>query len=189
MKRFGILLVMAMWSWPNLAVATDDQPSIDDFNGDWKGSDVLLAPEDLPPEALTARIQERGKGFQITYTDLGKAMEGEPGAHDIEAHFVPARRPGVFEFAPEAGSLLERMFASPASGNPLEGETLLWARIEGETLGVYSMKIDKNGGLFLDHYSWTRTETGLTLSFSQRTEDLGDETMVEAKLLAEGDGQ
>jgi len=68
----------------------------------------------------------------------------------------------------------------------LDGETLLWARVDDQTLAVYSMTVDRRGDFNLDHYSWTRTEKGLRLKFSKRTKDLGVETMIEGDLVAEG---
>jgi hypothetical protein len=188
MKRLGILLVAACWGWPQLAVA-QEQPSIDAFLGSWKGSRIISAPETLELDALHLDIKVDEVGFHIVCLDL--SIDGQNGRRSerIEASFLPTDRPGVYEYAPESGSLLTRMFASPATGNPLVGETLLWARIEDSTLAVYSMNIDKDGGLDLDHYSWTRTESGMSLTFSQRTENLGVETVIEAELALKEGGQ
>ena len=186
MKQFGILLIMAMWSWSISAVTADAASLVDPFLGHWTNSRIVSAPVDLQPDLLKAHIQSQDQGFQITFTDLGKSIQGWDGDHDINAHFDPANRPGVFEYVHKSGSFLERMFASPKSGNPLLGETLIWARIDDELLAVYIMNVNENGGLLLDHYSWTRTETGMDFSFSQRTDDLNSQTMIEAELLAKG---
>jgi GH43 family beta-xylosidase len=79
------------------------------------------------------------------------------------------------------------MFASPETGNPLEGETLLWARIDTDMLAVYSLTIDENGGFDLGHYSWTKTEDGLLLHYREQTEALGEEIVIEGRLVPEGE--
>lgn len=188
MKQFGLLLITALWLWPNLTLA-DDRHSIDRFLGQWTDGMILSAPVDLKLDILSTHIRSLGEGFRMTFTDLGKIAQGLSADQRIDAHFAPAKRKGVFEYVKEEGSFLQRMFASPASGNPLEGETLLWARIDGEILAVYSINVNDKGDLLLDHYSWTRTETGLRLLFSQRTDVLGAETMIEADLLTKGEGK
>jgi hypothetical protein len=164
-----------------------DQPSIEAFIGSWKGAEASSSSDDLAPNALSVVIKAEQQGFSLSWRDLGKSGQGGIGSEDIEAVFAPANRPGVYEYQPSSGSLLTRMFASPATGNPLEGETLIWARIDGETLAVYSMKIDKKGGFDLDHYSWTRTDAGLLLTFVKKTEEQGGSEPIEGELvLGEG---
>lgn len=182
-----LFLTVALLAWPGLAVLAADPPSIEAFVGSWKGRKASSAIDALPPDALSLEVQRDADGFRISWPDLSTDNQGNSGGDNINARFLPTGRTGVYEYAPKPGSLLTRMFASPATGNPLQGETLLWARIDGPTLAVYSMKIDPNGGFDLDHYSWTRTENGLQLIFSERTEDFGTETKLEGELVAKGE--
>ena len=183
MKTWMALLVAGLLS----GVAYADQPSIDAFIGSWKKADTDPDSEVLAPDALRVEVKSEAEGFRLAWRDLGKKGPGGIGSEDIEAQFIPAGRPGVYEFQPSSSSLLTRMFASPATGNPLEGETLIWARIDGKTLAVYSMKIGKKGGFDLDHYSWKRTESGLLLTFVKKTEEQGDNEPIEGELvLVEG---
>lgn len=186
MTRPVFILVMAFLIGPGHPLLAADPPSIEAFIGNWKGSEITSAPGEAAPNALSTRIEADAGGFRMSWHDLGASGEDGIGSDDLDARFLPSGRPGVFEYAPKSGSLLARMFASPATGNPLKGETLLWARIDGSGLAVYSMRIDPNGGFDLDHYSWTRTEDGLRLSFSKRTEDFGSETVIEGELVKEG---
>ena len=89
----------------------------------------------------------------------------------IDASFAPTDRPGVFAFEPGSSSLLTRLFADPATANPLEGETLLWARLAGATLTVYSLEIDTDGGFDLDRYARTLTDQGMTVRYDHRIEN------------------
>jgi hypothetical protein len=164
-----------------------DQPSIEAFIGSWKTAEISSSSDALAPNALDLKIAAEAGGFSLVWRDLGKSGQAGIGSEGIEAQFVPANRPGVYEYQPSSGSLFSSMFASPATGNPLEGETLIWARIDGDTLAVYSMMIDQAGGFDLDHYSWERTETGLQLTFTKKTEEkLSSEPIEGALVLGEG---
>lgn len=182
-RNWGMILWVGLM--PGLAHA--DQPSIQAFLGSWTNADATSSGDELAPNALSVEVEAEADGFHLSWRDLGKSGSGGLGSEDIEARFVPANRPGVYEYQPSSSSLLTRMFASPATGNPLQGETLIWARIDGPTLAVYSMKIDDKGGFDLDHYSWTRTDAGLVLTFVKKTEDLGSGEPIQGQLvLGEG---
>ena len=178
--------VMALLAWPGPVVMAADPSSIEAFEGRWKGRDAPSGTDTLPQDVLRLEIRRDADGFQISWDDLGAGSEGNLDVDSIDVRFSPTDRVGVYEYAPKPGSLLTRMFASPATGNPLTGETLLWARIDGSTLAVYSMKIDLNGDFELDHYSWTRVGDGVQLRYSKRTEDLGETTKLKGELVAEG---
>ncbi|MEZ5932145.1 MAG: hypothetical protein R3F54_09365 [Alphaproteobacteria bacterium] len=181
MKRLQAFLLITLAGWPSSLAWAADARSIDSFLGRWSGDKIQSGDNKLAPAALDLQIDKDAGGFAISWHDLGK-----DGGDRVEARFQPTDRPGVYEVAPESGSFLARMFASPASGNPLKGETLLWARIDDPVLAVYSMSVDPTGGIDLQHYTWTRTENGLHLTFSHRTDDDGDESPIEGDLVAAG---
>jgi hypothetical protein len=76
----------------------------------------------------------------------------------------------VYAYDPGGGSLLSSLFAAPASGNPLEGETLLWARLGEEALIVYSLSIDPAGGFDLNRYARTLSDDGMVVKYQRRIE-------------------
>lgn len=180
MIRVILGLVVAMLI--GLPLVPADSQTIEPFLGNWQGQAVTSADSELLPEDLRVTVAKTASDIQLSWNDLTL-----PDRQRIEARFVHTDRQGVFEYAPEAGSFLDRMFAAPSSGNPLQGETLLWARMEADALAVYSLTIDDQGGFDLDHYSWSRTEEGLRLRFRQRTQNLGDELVVEGLLTQAGD--
>lgn len=160
--------------------------SIDTFMGRWDGHRIEIAGDDIPLETISIEIVKQNNGFQLSWKDLARNDEGKPSVKALKVRFVRSNREDVFELAPESGSFLDRMFASPYKGNPLEGETLLWARIDNATLAVYSLTIDNNGGFNLDHYAWTRTEDGLDLRFREQSEELDKELTIEGQLVQAG---
>lgn len=187
MRNLVFFLMMASLAWPGPAALAADPSSIEAFAGSWKGQKASSASDALPPDVLSLKVQEEAAGFRVSWLDLSARGQGGGVVDDIAASFSATDRPGVYEYAPTSGSLLTRMFASPKTGNPLKGETLLWARVDDFTLAIYSMKIDLNGGFDLDHYSWTRNEDGLQLTFKKRTEDAGAEIELQGELVAMGE--
>ena len=187
MKRIEIFFAIAWLVWPGASALASDPSSIETFLGQWKGDQVLLEAESLPSDALDLKVRSDANGFRISWHDLSTSSADSSRTNKVNARFRPTGRPGVYEFVEEPGSFLTRMFASPSTGNPLEGETLLWARVADFTLTVYGMTVEPNGGFNLDRYRWARAESGLLLSFSRRTEDLADETRIEGKLVALGE--
>lgn len=145
------------------------------FHGDWQGVEVTVdAGGDrfaATAEDLNVRIAPDDGGFRMRWTALAReSSDGSLARQPVEARFAPADRPGVFVFDPEQSSLLLRLFGDPATNNPLEGEPLLWARLEGQTLSVYGLSVTPEGGFDLYQHVRTLTGDGLTARHTHRTE-------------------
>jgi hypothetical protein len=170
--------------------ASADQVTIEDFLGRWRGTEVSVdAAEEAPklaPSDLDMTIAGEDGGFRIRALALGRERDGTLVARPVEATFAPTDVPGVFAFAPQSGSLLSSLFADPAVGNPLEGDTLLWARLQGDTLHVYSLAIDPGGGFALEHSTGRLTEDGMLARYELRSENDRIAT-VEGRLERAGD--
>ncbi|HSA80381.1 MAG TPA: hypothetical protein VLE23_06130 [Geminicoccaceae bacterium] len=149
--------------------------TIQDFSGDWRGAELRTSGDDkglqFTPEDLDVQIRGNGDGFHMTWTGFSRQDGGELTRQKTEASFTPTDRPGVYAFDPGGVSLLSRLFADPATGNPLTGETLLWARLVGPTLTVYSLAIDSHGGFDLERYARTLTDEGMTVRYTRRIEN------------------
>ena len=50
--------------------------------------------------------------------------------------------------------------------DPMAGEPYVWARIDGDTLSLYSIYVTENGGYEIQQYDRTLAEGGLDLKFS-----------------------
>lgn len=145
------------------------------FHGDWQAEDLTVddgsADLEATAEDLSVRIAPDGDGFRMRWTALSHEMSGSPLARQaVEARFEPTDRPGVFAFDPERSSMLLRLFGDPSTSNPLEGEPLLWARLDGETLSVYGLAINPEGGFDLYQHVRTLTGEGMTARHTHRTE-------------------
>jgi hypothetical protein len=155
------------------AFGQDSLPS--SFYGDWQGEELTVEDGsnglEVTAEDLGVRIESDGSGFRMHWRALSRERAG--GAltrREVEARFEPAGRPGVFAFDPGQSSLLLRLFGNPSTNNPLEGEPLLWARLDGETLSVYGLAINAEGGFDLYQHVRTLTGEGMTARHIHRTE-------------------
>lgn len=146
-----------------LTAWAEDLP-ITAFYGTWQGAGVAESADSLY-FAMTARdfdvvISAAGDGFAITWTTVIHSG-GDPSNPDVRRRessltFEPSGRPGVYE--------------ATNSGNPVDGEVLSWARIDGNTLSVHQMTLNDGGGFDLSTYNRTLTSLGMELDF-QRLRD------------------
>jgi hypothetical protein len=155
--------------------ASAAEVALEDFFGEWQGVEVSVddgeqAPK-LGPSDLDMTVTGEDGGFRIRALALGREPDGTLVARPIEATFAPTVVPGVFAFAPGNGSLLSSLFADPAVGNPLEGDTLLWARLQDDALHVYSLAIDYGGGYVLEHSTGRLTGDGMATRYELRSEN------------------
>lgn len=183
MSRLLTMLAFALIALPSFAA---DPFSVQDFIGNWDGRDITSLNDDITADDIHLLVTATEGGFRLSWKDLKLDQRNTTDDTIIDAGFVRTERAGVFEFAPEGRSFINRMFASPSSGNPLEGDTLLWARLNADILNVYSLDIDKDGGFALNHTTLTKVEDGLHLRFRQRSHDLGDRVVVEGLLALAG---
>ena len=138
--------------------------TIDDFVGDWRGVEVSidapgqspkLAPADLDMTISRGRTGASGSVPFALGREPDGALRPSPLGGGVRAdRQCRACSPSIRG----TGSLLSSLFADPAVGNPLEGDTLLWARLQDDTLHVYSLAIDPTGGFALEHSTGRLTE-------------------------------
>jgi hypothetical protein len=159
------------------------------FHGDWQGEELTVQDGstglEVTAEDLSVRIAPDDSGFRMSWTTLSREESGGPlTRQEVEARFEPADRPGVFVFDSEQSSLLLRLFGDPATHNPLEGEPLLWARLDGDTLSVYGLAINTDGSFDLYQHVRTLTGEGMTARHTHRTEQ--EAVILEGRLARAG---
>ena len=156
------------------ATARAAEPTIADFEGAWQGTELRVSGDAqdlaLEPEHLDVQIESGAAGFRISWTGLARQAGGDLARHKFDARFDLTDRPGVYAFEPGETSFFG-LFADPATGNPLEGETLLWARLAGRTLTVYNLSITFDGGFDLDRYARTLSGDGMDVHYTHRMEN------------------
>jgi hypothetical protein len=145
------------------------------FHGDWQGKELTVAEGsadlDVTAKDLSVRIEPDDSGFRMSWTALSRnRADGALARDPLEARFEPGERPGVFVFDSEESSLLLGLFGDPSTSNPLEGEPLLWARLNGKTLSVYGLTVNADGGFDLYQHVRTLRDAGMTARYTHRTE-------------------
>ena len=145
------------------------------FYGDWQGEELTVEEGstalNVTAKDLSVRIELDDGGFRMSWTALSReGSDGTLARDPVEARFEPTDRPGVFAFDSEQSSLLLGLFGDPSTSNPLEGEPLLWARLDGETLSVYGLTVNADGGFDLYQHVRALTNDGMTARYTHRTE-------------------
>lgn len=140
--------------------AARDLP-ISAFVGTFVGGGVA-ENEDSIYFAVTARdfdvkIRALGEGFAITWTSVIR-RGGDPDRPRIRRKstsmvFVPSGRAGLYR--------------ATASGDPLAGGEMSWARIRGNTLTVYLMIVEADGSYQIQRYDRTLSPEGMQLVFTR----------------------
>jgi hypothetical protein len=159
---------------------------LDPFIGTWRGTVIeTKALEDFEPSDLDLTIARDGDGFKLSWTSFELTRDDDLRRRRFTARFAPTGRAGVYAFDDEQGSLLGRLFASPATGNPLHGETLLWSRVDDEQFVVYGLDLRERGDFELHRAALARVGEELAVERSIRT---GDDriTVIEGRLQLAG---
>ena len=160
-RRLALVVAIAAGSLLAAAPAQAQELSIAAFYGNWKGS-ALSESELSVYFRLTARdldvtIRPAAEGFTISWTTVLR-QKGDPDNPDIQRKsttlgFVPAGRPNIWR--------------ATATGDPITGQTLAWARIKERTLSVTSMVITDDGGFEMQIYDRTLSDLGMELEFTR----------------------
>ncbi len=137
--------------------AAADAPTVplEAFYGDWTGTGVA-EDQDLAFFAL----MERDLDVQIVAVDGGFQVSWQTLIRSGEDTSDPERRLRVASLVFEPGDR-PHLFRARSSGDLLAGETVSWARLHGQTLSVYQMTLNAQGGHEL-------------LIFDRQFEDLDD---------------
>ena len=106
---------------------------------------------------LDVIIAPSGGGFNVTWTTIIRGG-GDPARPNVRrktqtASFSQTNQVNVFRGAP--------------SGDPLAGNPYVWAKIEGNTMTVYILNIDKSGAYSMQSYARTLSGYGMDLVFSR----------------------
>lgn len=162
------LLVIAL-----LAAAATGAPSlvladpIDPFVGTYVGRATTYNSDGtVEHQRDIEMIIEKGPRGRFTISwvavTLVNGRRDVPGVErdQVSLTLVPTERPGVY-IEETRTSLFERRLLP----DPLEGDPLRWAAIDGDRLGLYSMMIYEDGRYELQAYTRTLTETGLDIDF------------------------
>ncbi|MDK3074187.1 hypothetical protein QO034_13790 [Sedimentitalea sp. JM2-8] len=153
----GILASLFCW----FAVPT--RADISQFVGDYSGSAEIVNDDgSASPRDMSVSISTTAKGFVVKWTTVTHRSEGRTKENTYEISFLPSDREGVY-----AAAMKKNVFGHEVQLDPMKGEPYVWARVIGDTLTVYSLFVDADGGYELQQFDRTLTEGGLNLEFSR----------------------
>lgn len=125
--------LFAISAWNGPAYADTGLP--DAFPGSFRGT--VVGPAGVSSGDFTVVIEQQENGFIVRW----------PPRRAVE--FQPADRPGVYR--------------TDGDANPITGETAYWARIDGDSLIIYSVQIDEHGVYDIHNYIYAPAGNGLDL--------------------------
>lgn len=149
--------------WLSLFSAASTAGNIAAFEGDYVGSaSVVDADGTETPRDMSVSIHETQNGFNVSWTTTTYKSDGRVKEEKFSVDFQTSARDDVFSAA-----MRRNVFGHEVPLDPMMGEPFVWGRIEGDTLTVFSLFIDEQGGYELQQFDRTLADGGLDLSFSR----------------------
>jgi hypothetical protein len=144
-----------------LLIASIAQADIPRFVGNYTGSaDVLSADGTKIPRDMSVEISLVEDGFRVSWTSTTYRPDGSQKVKSYTIDFGPSDRDGVY-----AAAMRRNVFGHDVQLDPMKGEPFVWARIEGDTLSVYSLFVTETGGYEIQQFDRTLADGGLNLDF------------------------
>lgn len=155
------ILVPALVAWVSLSIAA--WADITPFVGTYEGSaEVIRADGTTQLRDMSVEIEARKKGgFNVKWTTVTYKESGKTKSKSYSVEFLPSERAGIYSAAMEVN-----VFGHAVQLDPMKGEPYVWGRIHGDTLTVYSLHVDDEGGWEMQEFDRTLAEGGLNLVFS-----------------------
>ncbi|MDW4496391.1 hypothetical protein R5H30_00230 [Sulfitobacter sp. D35] len=147
----GLTLLLTM------AAAAQIEPFVGSYSG---SAQVSSADGRKIDRDMSVQIAETRDGFQVNWTSTTYREDGRIKEAKYSINFVPSDRAGVY-----AAAMKRNVFGHEVQLDPMRGEPYVWARIVDDTLTVYSLYVDADGGYELQQFDRSVAEGGLNLDF------------------------
>ena len=142
---------------------TAQAAEVEDFVGAYSGSVETLALDGSNEQRdLSVTISQDKDGFSVEWSTITFRTNKKSKRADYKVDFIPAERDGLYSAA-----MKRNVFGHAVQLDPMKGEPFVWARIEGETLTVYSLFVDETGGYEMQQFDRTLADGGLDLHFKR----------------------
>jgi hypothetical protein len=111
---------------------------------------------------LGVLIRETDEGFKVDWevTTLKPGKKAKTKEYSIS--FTPTKRDHVFQAAMQPS-----IFGGKKPLDPIKGDPYVWARILDETLTIFALLINDDGGYELLIYDRSLADNGLSLNYSR----------------------
>ncbi len=157
-RQFGLAILLCLLATNPVIAAV-----ISDFVGDYKGSAELVREDgSAEPRDMSVSIKETRDGFEVSWSTVTYKPDGRVKEQSYSIGFLPTNRDGIYSAA-----MKQNVFGHAVPLDPMKGEPFVWGRIWDETMTIYSLFVDEQGGYELQQFDRTLTDGGLTLEFSR----------------------
>ncbi|PIE15492.1 MAG: hypothetical protein CSA70_00295 [Rhodobacterales bacterium] len=143
------------------ASRSDTRTDVSRFVGTFDGSaEVQLINGGREARDMSVVIALTRKGFNVTWSSVTHKSDGRRKTKTYSIDFVSSNHPGVF-----AAAMQVNLFGHAAPNDPLDGEPFVWASLHEDTLSVYSLFVNPDGGFEMQQFDRTLQDGGLKLDF------------------------
>ncbi|MDD9858418.1 MAG: hypothetical protein OXU96_10295 [Gammaproteobacteria bacterium] len=153
----GALSLFALLFAANLPAADFQQ-----FVGSYSGSAQVESDGATRQRDMSVNISTAGKGFEVNWKSVSYKADGRIKEKEYSINFLPTRRDGIY-----ASAMGVDVFGNPTPLDPMKGDPYVWGRITGDTLTVFSLFIDQDGGYEMQEYNRTLADGGLDLDYQR----------------------
>ncbi|WP_424986268.1 hypothetical protein [Microbulbifer sp. S227A] len=158
-RAWRLILALALFC----LAATGAWADVGRFVGHYTGSaDVIDTDGSKEPRDMSVTISKTKKGFSVRWTTTTYKSQNRIKDATFEVNFLPTDRQGVF-----AAAMKRNVFGHETQLDPMHGEPYVWARIQGDTLTVFSLFVNDSGGYEMQQFDRTLTQGGLDLRFTR----------------------
>ena len=158
--KFSLKIVAAVFLL--LFTAVSWAAEFDRFVGVYSGSAQVESNGETSQRDMSVNIEAIDSGFRVNWKSISHKPDGRIKEKEYTISFRPTRRDGIYSSA-----MGVNLFGNPVPLDPMKGDPYVWGRIIGDTLTVFSLLIDQNGGYEMQEYNRTVTEGGLDLEYER----------------------
>ena len=136
----------------------------DRFIGSYSGSAQVEGEGDgeSSQRDMSVNIEATEAGFQVSWKSISHKRDGRIKEKEYTVGFLPTRRDGIY-----SSTMGVNVFGNPVPLDPMMGDPYVWSRIIGDTLTVFSLLIDQDGGYEMQEYNRTLADGGLNLQYER----------------------
>ncbi len=132
------------------------------FVGEYLGEGISHEDHHLTKRDLRVEIKPKREAFILTWVSVTHKSNGSLKRKAYTVQFKPKGDSGLY-----GSAMRTDMFGNEVPLDPLNGEPYVWARISGDTLFVYALLINEEGGYEMQVYERTLTPNGMDLTYSR----------------------
>lgn len=134
--------------------------SYERFFGSYQGESDTVPAGESAKRQMSIVIKPYKAGFTVSWHTTITKAGANPKVKGLSVDFTTTRRDNIY-----ASAMRTDLFGHAVPLDPMKGEPLVWATIEGETLTVYLIRIADDGSQDFQIDKRTRTADGLRLEF------------------------